>query len=114
MSASACPSIFPTTRLVQELLPLDFTVPAGGWGGDCYLTTTRGTKLRRWGSVRQGCKILGGCDRESMYVLIEAGIIDAYKLQPGKSNSHWRVDLVGCQRHRDGQMKKGGDRKPET
>ena len=71
-----------------------------------YLTTTRGTKLRRWGSVRQAAKVLGGCDRESIYVLIEAGLIDAYKLQPGKSNSHWRVDLVGCQRHRDSQMPK--------
>jgi len=109
MPASTARNLFdisPLPRLVQEMLPLDFTVPAGGWGGDCYLTTTRGTKLRRWGSVRQAAKVLGGCDRESIYVLIEAGLIDAYKLQPGKSNSHWRVDLVGCQRHRDSQMPK--------
>ena len=105
MSASACPAIFPQARrLVQELLPLDFTVPAGGFGGDCYLTTTRGTKIKRWGSVRQAAKVLGGCDRESVYVLIAAGLVDAYKLQPGKTNSHWRVDLVACQRHRDSQL----------
>jgi hypothetical protein len=94
----------PGPRLVQELLPLDFTVPAGGFGGDCFLLTTKGTKVKRWGSVRQAGKILGGCDRESVYVLIAAGLIDAYKLQPHRPNSHWRVDLVGCQLHKDRQL----------
>ena len=96
--------IFPPPLLGKEPLPLDCTVPAGGWGADCYLSTTHGTKVRRWGSVRQAAKVLGGCDRETIYVLIEAGVIAAYKLQPEKRNSHWRVDLVGCQRHRDGQL----------
>lgn len=98
--------ISPPPRLAMELPPPDCTVPAGGWGGDCYLSTTRGTKLRRWGSVRQAAKVLGGCDRESIYVLIRAGLIDANKLKPEKRNSHWRVDLVGCQRLRDGQLAK--------
>jgi hypothetical protein len=90
--------------LAQELPPLACPVPAGGFGADCFLITSKGTKVKRWGSVRQACKILGGCDRESVYVLIAAGLLDAYKLQPHRPNSHWRVDLVGCQLHKIGQL----------
>jgi hypothetical protein len=77
---------------------------SGGFGADCFLITSKGTKVKRWGSVRQAGKILGGCDRESVYVLIAAGLLDAYKLQPHRPNSHWRVDLVGCQLHKNGQL----------
>ena len=84
--------------------PADLAVPEGGFGGDCFLKTSRGTKIKRWGSVRQACKVLGGCDRETVYALIQAGSIDAFKLQPHRPNSHWRIDLVGCQLYRDGQF----------
>lgn len=95
------------TIAVQYELPLDFTVPAGGFGGDCFLRTSKGTKIKRWGSVAQACKILGGCGRQSIYDLVHAGLITAYKLKPWRSNSHWRIDLVTVQEWRNNQMRCG-------
>lgn len=61
-------------------------------------------ELRRWGSVRQACKILDDCDREVIYDLIAVGQVRAYKRQPQRPNSHWRVDLLSVWEHKQRQM----------
>jgi hypothetical protein len=88
----------------QLEFPSDFRFPSGGWGGDCFIKTSAGAKLRRWGSSSQAAKILGNCDKDSVYDLIKSGLIDAYKLKPHAPNSPWRIDLVSVQMFRNNQM----------
>jgi hypothetical protein len=78
-------------------------VPAASWTETATLRTREGGKLKRWGSVEKACAILDGIDRGTLYGLIRAGLIDAYKINPGVRNSHWRVDLLSVWRHKHGQ-----------
>ncbi len=79
-------------------------LPGLSWTEGQTLTTKGGTKLRRWGTVQAACKVLDGCDRQVIYDLIAIGAFKGYKLRPHKSNSHWKVDLLGVWEHKQRQM----------
>lgn len=69
-------------------------MPLHEWDEGAWLRAKDGSRLRRWGSVREACAILFGCDREHIYFLIETGAVTGRKLKPHRPNSHYRVDLL--------------------
>ncbi len=79
-------------------------LPGVTWTDDSHLVTKSGNRLRRWGSVQQACAILDGCDRQVIYDLYHAGDLKGYKLNPRKSNSHLRVDLLSVWEHKQRQL----------
>lgn len=80
-------------------------LPLFSWTEDQYLRTKQGGRLRRWGSVKEACAILFGCDRKAVYDLLEAELIEGRKLKPHRPNSHWRVDLLSVWEYRERQRK---------
>jgi hypothetical protein len=82
-------------------------LPGLAWTEGHTLTAKSGTKLRRWGSVQQACKILDDCDREIIYDLIRVDSIRGYKRRPHASNSHWRIDLLSVWEHKQRQLGSG-------
>lgn len=80
------------------------TLPGFSFTEDQHLTTSKGTKLRRYGSTKQACKILEDCDVKVIYELHKVGMIRAYKLRPHRPNSHLRVDLVSVWEHKQRQL----------
>jgi hypothetical protein len=79
-------------------------LPLFEWTERQQLRSQKGEMLEREGSVAQACRILGGCSREALYDLIHSGVVEAYKMRPDKSNSHWRVDLLSCWNHKMRQL----------
>jgi hypothetical protein len=79
-------------------------LPGLSWTEDAVLRTPQGGKLRRWGSVREACKMLGNCDRETLYRIVDSGLVRGYKLRPDVRNSHRRVDLLSVWEHKQRQM----------
>lgn len=104
----------PGPKWEQSLLPLDFVLPNGKPDGDCFVTREDGTavlnkagkKIKEWGKMPEACKILGGVDRWQVDALIEAGIIRAWKMNPEKKYSHWRISLTDCMLHKTKQFKR--------
>ena|GEM_PF-6931679 len=80
-------------------------LPGISWTEDTTMTTAKGSKLRRFGSVRMACRILDGCDRHMIYELKAAGVIRAYKHKAHRRNSHLRVDLLSVWEYKQGQMR---------
>jgi len=71
------------------------TPPNLSWTEDTFLKIPNSDrKLRRWGSVKQACKVLDNCDREVIYDLIAVKAGRGYKLRPHASNSHFKVDML--------------------
>jgi len=75
--------------------PDQLELPLFSWTDGNHLTTREGARLQRWGSVKKACAILDDCDRETIYDLIASGQVAGYKRNPKRSNSHYRVDLLG-------------------
>jgi hypothetical protein len=71
---------------------------------DATISTAKGDKLRRWGTVKKACAMLDDCDVKIVYDLIKIGSIHAYKLRPNRPNSHLRVDLVSVWEHKQRQL----------
>jgi hypothetical protein len=82
-------------------------LPGLSFTEDTTITTSKGTKLRRFGSVRKACEMLDDCDVKVIYELRKIGAIRAYKLKPHRPNSHLRVDLVSVWEHKQAQLKRG-------
>jgi hypothetical protein len=80
-------------------------LPLFSWTEDRYLRTKGGGKLKRWGSVRDACRLLFDCDRKVIYDLLDAGLIEGRKLRPHRPNSHWKVDLLSVWEYRERQRK---------
>lgn len=80
------------------------TLPGFSFTEDSTITTTKGAKLRRYGSVKKACEILDDCDVKIIYSLHRTGSIKAYKRQPHRPNSHLRVDLVSVWEHKQRQL----------
>lgn len=81
------------------------TLPGLSWTEDAFLKVPDSDrKLRRWGNVKQACKILDDCDREIIYDLIAVKAVRAYKLRPHASNSHYKVDLLSVWEHKQQQL----------
>lgn len=77
------------------------TLPLFDWAEGMTLQNPKGGKaLKRWGRVSEASRILG-CDREVIYDLVRAGLVEGYKLNPARPNSHFRVDLLSVWRHRE-------------
>lgn len=87
MSQPVQPSPAPTDDQLE--------LPLRSWDEGLYLKARDGSRLKRWGSVREACRILFGCDREHIYYLIESGAVEGRKLKPHRPNSHYKVDLLG-------------------
>ena len=88
----------------RELLRL----PLFSWAEERHIVSPRsGKKLPRWGSIELACEILDGCDRETMYLLIKAGSVAAYKRRPDRKNSPYRVDLLSVWHHKHHQLPEG-------
>ncbi|RYG96717.1 MAG: DNA-binding protein [Alphaproteobacteria bacterium] len=81
-------------------------LPASSFTEDAHITTSKGAKVSRWGSVKQACKILDECDVKTIYALKKSGDIRAYKRRPDRPNSHLRVDLVSVWEHKQKQLGK--------
>jgi hypothetical protein len=80
-------------------------LPGASWTEDATLSTSKGTKLKRWGSTQAACRILDDCDREVIYELVAMGMIRGWKLRPHRSNSHWRIDLLSVWEHKQRQLR---------
>lgn len=78
--------------------------PSQSWTEGQKLSLKDGRELNRWGGVANACKVLDDCDRHVIYELIEAGAIVAYKLQPHRANSHWKIDLLSVWTHKQNQI----------
>lgn len=83
---------------------LCFDLPTESWEEGLTLRTTTGRKLRRWGSVAQACRMLFDLRKGDLYLLIEAGEVEAVKRPPlpGKRdrNQHYKVNLVSVWEYR--------------
>jgi len=75
---------------VQE--PEQLEMPLRSWGERDSLRAQNGTRLKRWGSVKQACAMLWGCGKDKVHSLIEAGEIDGFKT--GARNAPYKVDLL--------------------
>lgn len=105
----------PAKVVVEDGLPADFQVPDHGLDGDAYLRREDGTivkdkagkPIKRWGTTKQARKLLAIEDKETLYVLIHAKLITAYKLNTtAKSkNGRFRVDLQSVMAHKLKQMR---------
>lgn len=101
-------------RKVLGGLPVNFEVPEHGLDGDAFLRREDGTivkdkagkPIKRWGTTKQARKLLSIEDKETLYVLIHAKLIVAYKLNTtAKSkNGRFRVDLQSVMAHKLKQM----------
>ena len=81
------------------------TLPGLSWTEETTIVSSKGQRLRRYGSVKKACQILDDCDVKVIYDLRKAGCIRAYKLRPDRPNSHLRVDLVSVWEHKQRQMR---------
>lgn len=79
-------------------------LPGFSFTEDNHLVTSKGTKLKRYGSTRQACSILDDCDVKVVYELHKAGVIRAYKLRPQRPNSHLKIDLVSVWEYKQRQL----------
>jgi hypothetical protein len=73
---------------------LELDLPSHSWTDGSHIVAKSGTRLRRWGSVKQACTILDDCDRQTIYDLWHSGQVTGYKRNPAASNSHLRIDLL--------------------
>jgi len=106
--------VLPTRPVIADALPVDYEVPEFGIDGDAYLRREDGSlvkdkagkPIKRWGTTKQARKILGIADKETLYVLIHAKLIRAYKLNTtAKSkNGRFRVDLQSVMAHKLKQL----------
>ncbi len=81
------------------------TPPVVSWTEDEYLRVPNSDrKLRRWGNVKQACKILDNCDRDVIYDLLAIKAVKGYKLRPHVSNSAFKVDLLSVWQHKQRQL----------
>jgi hypothetical protein len=82
---------------------MTYSLPGVSWTEDNFITTSKGKRLSKRGSVQKACEILDGCDRSTIYDLLEAKVIRGYKAGIGK-NAHWKVDLVSVWEHKQRQQ----------
>lgn len=74
---------------------MQLELPLHAWDEGLELKAQDGSKLERWGSVKQGMKILGYKHKSTFYALIKSGVVPARKKRiTANGNSPYEIDLL--------------------